>query len=180
MTRDAADRGSAKVVIAGLGNEYRHDDAVGSIVSERAAHATGARCLGPVVDPLELLGRWDDASCAIVVDALHSGAAPGTIRVLDVSPPGRAPDACGDPAGDVLSPSPRPANRAATSTHGVDVLGVLRIARAVGRAPERVVLVGIEGEDFSPGVGLSSRVGTAVPEAVHRVVTLVEEAATCA
>jgi hydrogenase maturation protease len=177
MTRHGGDDRCRSVVIAGLGNEYRHDDAVGVIVSERAAEATGARSLGPLVDPLELLGRWDGASCAIVVDALRSGAAPGTIRVLDVSTPG--PDRARDPSGDEMPAFP-PRKRPVTSTHGIDVVGALRIARAVGGAPRRVVLVGIEGEDFSSGIGLTSRVGSAMPEAVHRVVTLVEEATPCA
>jgi hydrogenase maturation protease len=180
MTRLDAPRGVGTVVIAGLGSEHRHDDGVGPIVSEQAARVSGARCVGPVVDPLDLLGRWDDADLAVVVDAIHSGSEPGTIRVMPLVPPdGRA--GARPAASRRHDPSAQPTGRErATSSHGVDVVGVHRLATAVGRAPARVVVVGIEGEDFSPGIGLSPRVEAAVPRAVHEVVTLVGEATSCA
>lgn len=158
--------GSPDAVIAGLGNEYRHDDGVGAVVSRHAARAVGMCDAGPAVDPLDLLGRWDHARLAVVVDALRSGADPGTIRIVDLD--ARAADISGAHV----------AGRA-TSSHGVDVVGVLRVARAVGQAPDRVLLVGIEGEDFSPGVGLSPRVAHAVPAAVDRIVSLLQEDRPC-
>ena len=172
--------GADGVVIAGLGSLYRHDDAVGVIVGEEAARAVGTRCIGPLVDPLDLLGRWDDASLAVVIDAVRSGTEPGTIRVLHLA----TEDLAGPETGAVV-PDGGPAGRTesrhrATSSHGIDVLGVHRLARAVGGAPDRVVLVGIEGEDFSPGVGLSDPVRAAVPDAVRAVLAVVQEARTCA
>jgi hydrogenase maturation protease len=67
-----------------------------------------------------------------------------------------------------------------TSTHGISLSGVLRLAQAVGRAPARVIVVGIEGEDFGKGPGLSPAVDAAVPLAVSKVVELIEEARKCA
>jgi len=67
-----------------------------------------------------------------------------------------------------------------TSTHGIGVAGVLRLARALDRAPRRVVVVGIEGEDFGRGTGLSPAVVAAVPAAVRRIVDLIEEVQACA
>ena len=69
---------------------------------------------------------------------------------------------------------------AATSTHGISLAGVLRLARAVGRAPARVVVVGIEGDDFGKGTGLSPAVHAAVPVAVGKVLELIEEPQACA
>ena len=154
-----------RVVIAGLGNEYRRDDGVGPLVARRAA-ASAARpveVLGPLSDPLELLGRWDGASLAVVVDAVQSGSTPGTLRVVELDP------LAGD--GDA---------RPATSTHGIDLVGVVRLAVAVDGAPRRVVVVGIEGRDFGRGVGLTPDVAAAVPAAVGRVVELVEGCRPCA
>jgi Ni,Fe-hydrogenase maturation factor len=57
---------------------------------------------------------------------------------------------------------------------------VLRLARAIDQAPRRLVVVGIEGERFDLGEGLSDLVAAVVPEAVQRVVALIEEAQSCA
>ncbi len=151
-----------RVVVVGMGSEYRRDDGAGPAVADRvAARCAGVAGLGPIAEPLDLLGLWDGADLAVVVDAVRSGAAPGTVRLIElVDPTGVAPD--GDPAGT-------------TSTHGIGLAGVLRLARAVGTAPARVVVVGIEGDDFGQGVGLSPAVGRAVPLAAHQVMELIEE-----
>ena len=73
-----------------------------------------------------------------------------------------------------------PGTRRSTSTHGIGLAGVLRLARAVGHAPGRVVVVGIEGDDFGRGPGLSPAVDAAVPGAVRRVVELISEVRPCA
>lgn len=176
---DESVRPHGDVVIAGLGNEYRHDDGVGVLVSRRATQATRVRDVGPAVDPLDLLGRWDHARLAVVVDAVRTGADPGTVRVLDL---GALRPAGGDDGhgGAPHRHDPRHVRARATSSHGVDVVGVLRLARAVGSAPDRVLLVGIEGQDFSPGVGLSPRVSKAVPAAVDQIVSLLQEVRPCA
>ncbi len=152
---------SLRVVIASLGNEYRRDDGAGQVVAARAAEqAPEVHDVGPQVDPLDLLGRWDGADLAIVVDATRAEGTPGSVRVVDLLDRAETPGV--------------------TSTHGISLSGVLRLARAVGRAPRRVVVVGIEGEDFGKGPGLSPAVSAAVPGAVRKVVELIEEACKCA
>lgn len=154
-----------RVVVAGIGSEYRRDDGAGPLVAAHAVDAAGVgRAIGPLADPLDLLGAWDDADLAIVIDAVRSGSAPGTLRVVDLS--------------GGTDPPPAPAGT--TSTHGIGLAGVLRLARAVGHAPIRVVVVGIEGEDFGRGIGLSPAVDAAVPAAVRRVVELMSEFRLCA
>lgn len=181
MTTHPAAVDGSDAVVAGLGSVYRHDDAVGAVVSELAARLAGVRDVGPVADPLELLDRWDRADLAVVVDAIHSGFGPGAIRVMDLT----GSDGGDNPQAAVASPQPSNLSRSpgrahVTSSHGIDLFGVLRLARAVGTAPARVVLVGVEGEDFSPGIGLTPRVAAAVPQAVGEVVRLVQEVRLCA
>lgn len=175
MTRHPTADDGSDVVVAGLGSAYRHDDAVGAVVSERAAHLRGVHDAGPIGNPLGLLGRWDGAALAIVVDAVQSGARPGTIRVMDLTGPGGGASHAADPYPRFPTVPRSPDSAHATSSHGVDVLGVLRLAQVLGRAPVRVVLVGVEGEDFSPGFGLSPQVAAAVPEAIGEVARLVQE-----
>ncbi len=150
-----------RVVVASLGNEYRRDDGAGPVVAHAVVgRVSGVRHVGPQVDPLDLLGRWDGADLAIVIDATSAHGMPGTVRVVELTTGGESPGA--------------------TSTHGISLAGVLRLARAVGQAPGRVVVVGIEGDDFGKGPGLSPAVSAAVPAAVHKVVELIREARGCA
>jgi hydrogenase maturation protease len=155
----AAVRGD--VVVAGIGNEHRRDDGVGPAVAARVATLVPrAQAVGPVTDPLELLGLWDGADLAVVIDASRSGTEPGTVGVFDMG------------AG-----ASRPAG---TSTHGLGVDVALRLTAALGRGPRRVVVVGVEGDTFGTGVGLSAPVAAAVPLAVRRVVEIIEEVLRCA
>jgi hydrogenase maturation protease len=156
--------GTAPVVLAGLGNAYRRDDGAGLVVAAVAARRLrGVGYLGPIRDPFDLCGRWDRAGAAVIVDAVRSGAVPGTVHVVDLE-----------------DEDPRRVVAGATSTHGFGLPDVLRLGRALGRAPGRVVLIGMEGEDFGPGRGLTPHVESAVPVAVTRLVGLVEELVTCA
>jgi hypothetical protein len=50
----------------------------------------------------------------------------------------------------------------------------------MGHAPHRVVVVGIEGENFTDGVGLSPAVALAVSEASELVLQVIDEASSCA
>jgi hydrogenase maturation protease len=148
--------GARRVVIAAVGCEFRRDDGAGPAVLDRLrGGAGGAEVLGTLASPLDLLGAWDGAELAIVVDAVAGGAEPGELHVVEVDL-GASPDAYA-----------RPASRA--SSHGLGVIEVLLLARAQGSAPARVVLVGIGGEDFSEGVGLSPCV-SGVVERTARIV----------
>jgi hydrogenase maturation protease len=155
------------VVVAGLGSAYRGDDAVGPLVAELFASVNcGVRDVGPLEEPLDLLGRFDGADLAIVIDAVRSGAPIGTVRVVDVDLAYSHDDGLAEPP--------------VTSTHGIGLVGVLRLARAVGRAPRRLVLVAVEGEAFELGSAMSVAVSSAVPEALRAVTTLIERNEQCA
>lgn len=146
-----------RVVVAGMGSEYRRDDGAGPAVAEEVTRLViGVTNLGPLADPLDLLGLWDGAALAVVVDAVRSGDEPGTVRLIDLD----------ETPADGAGAGP-------TSTHGISLAGTLRLARAVGNPPRRVVVVGVEGEDFSQGLGLSPAVERAVPAAARAVAELI-------
>ncbi len=161
-------RVAPRVVVAGLGNAYRRDDgagpAIAAEVSGQLTDEAGVELVGPLGDPLDLLGLWDGADLAVVIDAVGPDAVPGAVHVEEVA---------ARPAGGGV---PKPVS----STHGIDLAGVLRLAAAVGRAPARVVVVGIAGADFGRGEGLSPAVQAAVPEAARRAVEVIRGSRPCA
>jgi hydrogenase maturation protease len=154
------------IVVAGIGNRYRGDDAVGPLVASLCAGVTrGVRDVGPLEEPLDLLGRFDGSDLAIVIDAVRSGAPIGSVRILDVDVSSQ-----GDSGG---------AEPAVTSTHGIGLVGVLRLARAIGHAPRRLVVVAVEGETFELGSVMSAAVAAAVPAALAAVAALIEKEQLC-
>ncbi len=145
---------TAHVVIAGIGNDYRHDDGAGPAVARLVAASTPAVDIGPIAEPLDLLGRWEAATLAVLVDATRSQAPAGTVSLVDL---------------------PAAGGRSSTSTHAIGLDRVVRLAQVLRRAPDRVVVVGIEGQDFSDGTGLSPAVGRAIPRAAGRIADLIAE-----
>ena len=159
-----------KVIVAGFGSADRGDDGVGAIVAREVAARDAATCeIGPLSEPLDLLDYCEGADLVVVVDAVRSQTTPGTIRVIEMDVVNRGHDVESFGAGD-----------GSTSTHGIGLIGVLRVAKAIGRAPRRLVVVGIEGECFALGDDVSPRVRAAVPEAVRQVLELIAGVHVCA
>jgi hydrogenase maturation protease len=129
-----------------VGNRLRGDDGAGPAV----ASALGARTVAG--EPLALLHAWDGADAVVLVDAVRTGAPPGTIHRFDASE------------------APLPAELGgAASTHALGIGEAIELARALGRLPARVIVVGIEGERFELGDELSAAVAGVVGEAAARV-----------
>jgi hydrogenase maturation protease len=102
-------------------------------------------------DVLDLCEAWDGAELAVVVDAIASNEAPGTIRRFDVR--GATP--------------PDAAFRG--STHSFGVGDAVALAFAVGALPARLVVYGVVGSCFDLGHAVSPPVARAVDELVERI-----------
>jgi len=135
--------------VIGVGNEYRSDDAAGLIVARRL-RARGVNAVEQEGEPVALLEAFADREAAIVVDAVRSGAAPGTVHRVDVSKRPLPAELCG-----------------ASSTHAVGVGEAIELARALDRLPRRAIVFGVEGERFEAGTGLSAAVTAAVEPLVE-------------
>ncbi|MGB9111175.1 MAG: hydrogenase maturation protease [Acidimicrobiales bacterium] len=144
----------SRVVVAGIGNAYRGDDGVGPAVAAVVEQQSCAIDIGPISEPLDLIGRFDDAALAVLIDATRSGSAPGTIRAVEWHEVDQS---------------------SAISTHALGLRRVCELASALGEAPRRTVIVGIEGEDFTDGNRLSGAVANAVPRAARQIVGLISE-----
>jgi hydrogenase maturation protease len=141
-------------LIVGVGNAFRSDDGAGPAAAKRLAAMLPAdiRVIVKDGDVVSLLEEWRDAELVVLVDASCSGAAPGTIRRCD------------------LREESLWAEGVRSSTHAFGVAQTVELARTMGRLPDRLLVFGIEGRDFSPGEGLSPEVDAAIEEVVRRVV----------
>lgn len=106
----------------------------------------------------DLLDAVSSADRIVLVDAMHTGRAPGACVVLD----GQAVER----------------HRAgAPASHTIGIAELVELAHRL--APERpratLHVVGVEGADFSDfGIALSPPVEAAIPEAVQAVLRLIE------
>lgn len=142
-----------KIVFIGVGNPFRSDDAVGRVVVERLRGEIpqGVTLLEETGDGAELLDAWEGADCVILVDAVQSGAPPGTIHRLDART------------------EKLPAWFSHSSTHTFGVAEAIELGRAMGELPAELVVYGIEGLDFSAGTELSPEVAEVVPIAANLI-----------
>jgi hydrogenase maturation protease len=150
---------TARTVVIGVGNEYRHDDGVGWAVVARLAERAGRQPLPARTDlrvcdgdPARLITLWEATDLAIVVDAAHAHPGhPGRVHRLELD--GRRLPASGGP----------------TSSHGLGLGEAVELARALDRLPRQLVVYAVEGADTSLGTGLSAAVAVAVEPLTDRI-----------
>lgn len=145
------------VVVIGVGNAWRHDDGAGLEVARRAALLLPERVRVVELDgePTRVVDAWEGASLAVLVDAVRTGASAGEVRHVDMG-------------GGVPEP---PTSRG--SSHALGPAEAYRLARVLGRLPDRLVVLGVEVGDVTPGVGLSPAVDQGVARAVEELVAVV-------
>lgn len=129
---------SAATLVVGLGNRMRGDDGAGLEAARMLAAAPlpGVHIV-QLEEPLDLLDVWTGVDEALVIDAVCSSAAPGTVVVVDVSRAKRAADIFG------------------ASTHALGVVEAIELARALGRCPAQLRLYGIHATCFDEGAELT-------------------------
>ena len=106
-------------------------------------------------EPSRLIDAWTDVDLAVVVDAVSSSAAPGTIHIWR---------------------DDRKIARSAPSTgsHALGVADAIALGHALDRLPRTLVVVGVEVADTSPGHGLSPAVAAVIDDAVAVIVEVVQ------
>jgi hydrogenase maturation protease len=151
----------AELLVIGCGNEWASDDAVGLRVI-RSLKETAADRLPDGVELIEaggaglnLLDLWEGCERVILVDAVRSSAPPGAVHCFDAS----------------LLP---PRDALPVSSHGVNVIDAVELARLLGRLPGQLSVVGVEILSEEPfHTGLTPDVDAAVPLACERVLEIV-------
>ena len=147
------------IAIIGIGQSLRTDDGVGLAAIHawmqtypRTASDPRMRVALVELPGLGLLDLFANSGASILVDAVLSGAAPGTLHRMDM-------DAL---IGSELDSS---------SAHGWGVAETLQMGRQLdpGSLPERLILLGIEVENLELGEGLSISVQGAIPDLVEQI-----------
>jgi hydrogenase maturation protease len=147
-----------RVVVIGVGSEYRRDDGVGPAVIAALRSVgvpDGVELTVSDGEPTRLLEAWTGAELVVIVDAVRGASpTPGRLHRTELGAPATEPGTAG---------------RTVASSHGLGVLDAVALARALGRAPSRVVVHTVEAGDLGFGPGLSPAVENAVPVVLRAV-----------
>jgi hydrogenase maturation protease len=150
-----------KPLVIGVGNRWRRDDAIGPRAIEALA-AEGRDDIDLLAldgEPARLVFAWADRPLVVVIDAVRTGAPPGTMHHLDALDRDL-----------IVPPSP--------STHGAGVACAVALGRALDRLPDRLMVLGIEPADIDHGDELSPAVAAVFDALVNQV--SLEVASACA
>jgi hydrogenase maturation protease len=144
--------------VACIGNPNRGDDGIGPLV---AAKLEGRlpRHASLIVRHGDMFALAEDfAGCGalVCVDAAAPMSSPGQIHRID------------------LTTEELPRELLSASTHGFGLADVIALARALGRAPQIVIIYAVEGTCFDAGAALTHAVAAAADETAHLVAAEVD------
>ncbi len=132
-----------RVILIGCGNLLASDDGIGIHVARSLKNydlATNVQIIEAGCPGLDLLRLWENESKVIIIDAVISGANPGTVHVFN--------------SNQVISREIMP-----LSSHSFNVVDAIELGKRLGVIPEQLVIVGIEletekayREELSPSV----------------------------
>jgi len=134
------------LLVIGVGNDFRGDDAAGLLAARRLRACRGVRAVEHTRDGLSLMEHWRPTDHVVVVDALSSGHAPGTIFRFEATE------------------GPIPGDIGWISSHSPGVAEGIETARVLGRLPASLTVYGIEAGQVEPGDRVTPAVAGAVEE----------------
>ena len=148
-----------RILVIGLGNDFRSDDRVGLYVARRveAAGRPGVGVMIGVADALDLLDLWNRADFVILVDCAVSGREAGTVHRFD---------ALREPIPEDLF--------CRYSTHAFSVVDALALTAAMGQMPPQLIVFGIEADTCAPGTEMSLPVEQAAEHVIGRIWTEID------
>jgi len=150
---EAAISNGSRVLVIGLGNENRGDDAVGLIISRRLGEKLPSNVViaEETGDGSRLMELWKGFDFVVLADAVKSGAEPGTIHEFDA----------------LTRPLPTGLFREGYSTHTFGIPHAIELARAINELPRRLLVCGIEGECFDQGAPVSPAIERAAQQLIE-------------
>lgn len=154
-----------RIKILGIGQSLRGDDEVGLEIVRRWQESHSADNPDHTIEVeivespgLSLLGLIAGLDAVILVDAIQSGAPPGTLHKLTEE--------------DLLN-----FGEGTGSAHGWGAAETLSLGRQLSPddLPERIFIIGVEAVQFELGEGLSPAVEASIPKAINMINQLIQE-----
>jgi hydrogenase maturation protease len=156
------------ILIAGVGNELRQDDAFGVLLAQKLQQET---LFPPSVKVMEIGSGgihlvqqlFDKYDVLILLDIVKWGGAAGTIHFKEVE------------VKDIAQLSKDEQNEFLADMHYINPLKALMMAKALNVLPKQVLFLGCESEEHEEiGIGVSTAVEEALPLAFSKIVEWID------
>jgi hydrogenase maturation protease len=124
-----------RLLVIGVGNEFRNDDAIGIHVARklRKMNISAIQVVENPGDGAGLMEKWKEKEVVVIVDAASSGSEPGMIFRFDAAK------------------QKMPAQFFHYSSHDFSLAEAVEMSRILEQLPKRLVVYGIEGKNFHSG-----------------------------
>lgn len=144
---------AGNILIVGIGNETRRDDAIGLMIARRLRdlQLPDVTVIEESGEGVALMDAWKKHEAVIIVDAVASGARPGMIVKIDAHA------------------QPIPSSFFHYSTHTFSVAEAIELARVLHELPPCLYVYGIEGACFQPGTGISRELQKSSEEVISMI-----------
>lgn len=158
-----------EILIAGVGNELRQDDAFGVVLAQKlereAAFPPSVRVMEIGSAGIHLVQQlFDNYRVLILLDIVKWGGAAGTVHFREVE------------VKDIMQLPQDEQNEFLADMHYINPLKALMMAKALNVLPQQVLFLGCESEEHEEiGIGLSAAVEAALPVAYKKITEWVNE-----
>ena len=146
------------VTVIAVGNPYRRDDGVGAAVLAAVGESLGPDSRVRLVEldgePVRVVQAWEGSALVWLIDATASDRPPGSLQEVDARRLGEGDSSWSGIGGG----------------HALGLREAIEFAAALDRIPAELRVLGIEGETFDHGEGLSPAVSGAVQAAATLLV----------
>jgi len=142
-----------KILVIGIGNEFRCDDAIGIITARklREKKSENIDVAENNGDGASLIEQWHGYDKVILIDAVKFNNNPGRVHVIDANN------------------NSLPKDISLDSSHLFNIPEAIETARVLKRLPRSMTIYGIEGKNFAAGTEITKEVSVASGEVVSRV-----------
>ena len=157
-----------KILIAGVGNELRQDDAFGVLLAKKlideASFPDSVRVIEIGSAGIHLVQQlFDKYDVLILLDVVSWGGEPGTIHFKEIE------------VKDIRELPHEEKNDFMADMHYINPLKALMLAKALNVYPQKVLFLGCESAAHEEiGIGLSPAVCNAIPGAFNKIIEWVE------
>jgi hydrogenase maturation protease len=157
-----------KIMITGVGNELRQDDAFGVLLAQKllteAVLPSSVKVLETGSAGIHLVQElFDKYDVLIILDVVAWGGKPGEIHFKEIE------------VKDIREFPAEEKNEFLADAHYINPLKALMLAKALDVLPAKVIFFGCEtAENENIGIGMSEAVANAIPVGFKKVSDLIE------